>query len=988
MSKKSFCKYICLFALGLALPGCGDDQWTKPRADDNAINFRVTSGLTDARTFRATDAAQSAYEPLEPLVLRSAELERPLYLHTYVAEESERATGTDGVETRSMPVNDMEDFYTVNGNEGFEVSAYYSETGKQFMNQAVAKRLSANPNEQREVWNTTPVYYWPNNDKPLCFYAIAPLSAKSSLKNLTIAASMIAFSYTVPHSDDGKSDAEQQPDLMLAIKECNKATSDGGKAPLNFRHALSAIKFAIRDVVGGTIKDISIRGVAGAGRCIYNGPEADSGQDTFTWADNTTYNQSYSQVFDYTTAGNNVENPADDSKDIVLNDNMPEKTFMLIPQDIDENAEIEVTFVRAMDNREFKLTGKIRDNSVTRWEPGKEYIYTISTSSSNWTYHFTVMGCEQEAGDDDPGKAKFNEAEGKIVVNQTVEDGAFYKVSSYRERTNNPTKKEPVAWTAVATDGTTTLPAALDAFKDKYKTSDFVIAPTIWMPKNVYAGSGSVGAQTYDVSFHPQIVGTTWEGDWQMRTRAPIGTEQNPYDLSRVGGTGQRNTANCYVVNTSGHFKFPLFYGNAITNGSKYEPGYIFGGASKSPLQALRNFTDYKGNPISQPEIVGAHSAQLVWQDAYNLISNVKLTSDGYVSFDINKDNLQQGNAVLAVKDAAGAIIWSWHIWITEHWTEAGNLTLGLGDKNFDSYDNVGWGFTVAPYNLGWCDPKDVWYLKRTGKMTFTQSQSNQTATLDIEQREKKIEYWIGNNTYYQFGRKDPIVGFKNDQSVVKYNFGNLPYEIKSQPVSLADGIRNPNVLYVGAQESATNNDWNSAHYYNLWNNSTKYTIQTAAPGNESVDNYFYHSVKTVYDPSPAGYMVPPTGFFRIITNGKTDDASTTLDFNGSYEGMTGHSGYYTYKAYGKKGKTGDYISLTGTGHRWYGNNSTTQAGANFNPTIAYLWSSQVHFSTLYSAYGLALGPSADGSEYASNYRFIGRRAMARPVRPVRELSN
>ena len=77
----------------------------------------------------------------------------------------------------------------------------------------------------------------------------------------------------------------------------------------------------------------------------------------------------------------------------------------------------------------------------------------------------------------------------------------------------------------------------------------------------------------------------------------------------------------------------------------------------------------------------------------------------------------------------------------------------------FDAWNGEYGQFTSAPYNLGWCDPKNVWYLKRTGTMVFRQAHSGNTVTLNLEQREKKIEYWIGNNVYYQFGRKDPIVG-------------------------------------------------------------------------------------------------------------------------------------------------------------------------------------------------------------------------------------
>lgn len=1020
MSNKSVCINISLFVLGLSLLGCGDDQWIRNRASDNAISFQVTSGQANPAAFRTAEAPNSPSEPLQPLVLKSPELQRPIYLHTYVAGESERATG-ENIETRSTPVNNLADFSTVNGSDGFEVSAFYAETGKAFMSNAIAKKASTIEEGQKEVWNTTPVYYWPGNDRTLCFHAFAPLAAKDSLKNLETRNSELEFDYTVPNSTDS-TDAEHQPDLMFALKECSKATSTDGKAPLNFRHALSAVKFAIRDVVGGTVKSISIKGVAGKGHCVYKGPEATGDKDTFAWTGNTNHDCVYTQKFDYETGENYVGDLTDDSKDIVLNDKMPEKTFMLIPQDISGDAEIEITFVRASDSKEFKLSGKIRDNSVTRWEPGKEYTYTVSTSSSNWTYYFIVTGCEQEENDDDPGKGKFKGAKDKIVVNQTVTEGAYYQVTSYRERANDKKMQEPVAWTATASDGTTQIPSALNEFKDYYNNESLVIDSAKWMPKNVYKGNGSVSATKYDVSFYPQMVGTTWKGDWEMRKRSQIRTEGNPLDLSYAnGGTSQMNTANCYVVNTAGYYKFPLVYGNAITRGATYSKSYSNSLGSYSSYRALQRFKDYKGNNITQPGISGAASAMLVWQDAYNLISDVKLnkaTGTGgydYVSFKVGKENLQQGNAILAIKDNAGKIIWSWHIWITEHWTAEGEPKLGTGNVVIPNYEAGKRSFTAGPYNLGWCDPKNVWYLKRTGTMKFTQAKSNKQESLNVEQREKVIEYWIGNNTYYQFGRKDPIVGFKNSSSVVKYNFGNMPYGIQSQPVSIKDGIQNPNVLYVGGSDkdihtapSVLYDNWinsNNENFYNLWNNNAITTpltlpaegdnITTSYTKNKdiSISDYFYNGIKTVYDPSPAGYMVPPPGFFRKITNGCVYNNKPKLIFNGKTED-TGQAGYYKYIVPGTSGN----ITLTGTGHRWYSTWNVTNAvgafpGMNFNPSLAYLWSSQVILTiNNNTAFGLALGYDLSEStqkgeaRYSSNFLFSGRRAMARPVRPIKEI--
>lgn len=977
--------------------------------DDNRIRFHVTTGPTvEADRRSLSTAADDTTNLLDPLVLKSPEWEQPLYLHTYVADESERSSESFSY-SRAAQVNDIDDFSNQNKKEGFYVSS----------SSFITPFQTATPvGESQTIWTTKKAYYWPNNENTYFFSAYAPASAKDLLKNLSVANEQISFDYTVPTSETKAQDATVQPDLMFAVKNCNRATSEKGNVPLNFRHALSAIKFAVRDVVYGTIESISISGVYGSGSCVYKEQTADTEtteQETttaenyeFTWTVKEQADYEYKQTFNYNIENAPTASPTDEKNDADLNAENPEMTFMLIPQVIPNDAEIKVVFKRK-DEQKFELTGKINDNNVTEWEPGKEYVYTISTNSANWIYVFEVTGCKQTENDDEPQKGEFKENDNSIIVNQTVTEGAYYKVKSYKYRANNRNIQQAVAWNSSITKGQTTLP-------EKLKTYESLISETLidankWMPTKTDKDNGSTDFKRYDIEFYPQMTGTDWNGDWVLRARDENGEINNPIDLSTVSEDKKMNTANCYVVNAPGYYKFPLVYGNAIKDGDTNSASYIYSNTStnytnKDIYPALSNFTDYNGNAISTPKITGAKDAILVWQDAYNLISDVKLekgTDYDYVSFKVNQDQLQQGNAVLAIRDNTGTIMWSWHIWITEHWTIDKSLTIGVGDVDVNVYDtNIkyidGDKFIVAPYSLGWCDPKNVWYLKRTGIMTFVQAESNKEKKLDVEQREKKIEYWIGNNVYYQFGRKDPMVGFMNDNSVVKYNFGKLPYRIEAQTKTIQYGIQHPNVLFAGAnvQFNASAyldaNDWLSTSYYNLWNN-THQSLPNKIPSSE-LAIYHYSGIKTVYDPCPAGYQVPPVGFFRIITNGNNNSAENIdkykeqFKFNGIYS--IEPNNVYLYQA--KANEDGKYVNFHATGHRWYAENyknlENYHGGDNFNPKIVYLWSNQIYFHVNNrSAYGLALGLNDEKKEYASNFEFIGRRAMARPVRPVKEFT-
>lgn len=966
-------KYIFIGLVLLACNSCVNDtldELARPSVSADAISFGVTSGVTSEMGTRHNTCDDA--DLLEPLVLSSSDADFPLYLHTYVKDIDECDTYGQRT-TRAAQVNDITDFVSLNKNDGFHIKAYDDDNRAIIPRYAVAKPQSDNTSES--VWNTTPTYYWPVDDRLLYFYAYAPMAEADLLQAMAVdnTYKTISFDYEAPRgmmNGDDHIDAESQPDIMFAMAECNKSMSIDGKVPMNFRHALSAIKFAVRDVVEGTIEQIKIKGVAGKAHCVYT-KTSDPATDEFVWTNYEERGSTYVQTFDYVTTNKT-------SGDEILTDRMPSKTFMLIPQEIPEDAEIEIVFSRTNDPKTFTLKGKIRDNNVTHWEPGKEYIYTISTTSSNWTYHFNILGSEQTPNINEPSSGVFIDGD-SIILNQTVTTGAYFKVQSYRERTNNHRDKEPVAWyISNISDGVIIPP---EYFDFDVATPD--LAPDKWIPTKTMNGAGSIDFQPYNMVFAPQMAVTDYEGDAELQRRDEYGSASAPVDLSTVNGT--MNTANCYVVNASGYFKFPLVYGNAIKSGQTNSSCYSYTAPTvnsyASTYPSLTNFVDYKGNAITSPKITGAADAILVWEDAYNLISNVKLNAQdgayGTVSFKVNREDLQQGNAVIAIRDASGVIIWSWHIWITEHWSDEGSLQL-TGDIAVNTYDSglvANDKYYAAPRNLGWCDPKDVWYLQRVGNITFKQADSGYSEKINVKQREAEIEYWIGNNTYYQFGRKDPIVGFMNDQSVVKYNFGTYPYMMEPQTKSLQEGIQKPNVLFVGAAHAAENNDWSSVSYHNLWNNSSEFA--TTAPTTDNAVAYHYSSVKTVYDPCPAGYMVPPLGFFKNITNGNGNDSANDLIFNGTKgTDERGNTVYYVNTA-----TPGVYLNLYGTGHRWYANGGAASAGANFGPTCCYLWSSNIVFN-IGSAYGLALGGDYD----TSNFHFVGRRAMARPVRPIREL--
>lgn len=989
-------------------------------ADDYLFNEEITVG-SDAISFEAYASAgedqgvtRSGEKPLyDPLVLGDGQGEN-LYLHTYVTDNIGSLPGDESeqVMTRGNQISTSADLIRYHGD--YKVLATV-DNGKNYFGWVNARNNSSDKN----VWITDRVEYWPG-DKVVDFYAVSPASEFSRLNELLINSGRMTFKYTLPSSGNNR-DAEAQQDLLLTSSTCNKSGSVNGRAPLTFSHALAAVKFAVRDVANGEIENIRISGVRTQGECryVYDGLV---GKGTVSWS-SLEGNGEFSQDFNYKISGLGAVDSADENADILLNSSMPEKTFMMIPQEISSDAEIIVTVKRTgMTPERIELRGKIRANQISEWKAGHEYVYTISTSKSNWIYVLEAYG-NRNSSTGEYGVTKGDQiyayspsavildAGGRVqsYPHDIYGNNASFYVRSFRYHANDPAKREILSWKATHGEGKQY--RVVSSNREEYVSGHDLTAAE-WIPtRSALAGSGSFAAEgekkTLTFATHHQL--TDWPGDtWMQSQNAyPGNSETNPWDLSKAGGNLSRNTANAYIIDREGWYCFPLVYGNAIKNGGTNAKAYQYQGTTNG---YNKNMVNYSGSAITGPwiSVNDSYKADIVWSDVYNTLSDVQIRTingEKMIVFQANRFNMQQGSVVIALYNGSSAI-WSWHIWITEHWLDhtTGQSNAFKSNGKFASYEesSSGWrqrgdilinnsyvgssyGYYISPYNLGWCDPKNVDYLRRPSTMTFTQYDASgkatgKTATLKILQDGERVEYKYGNNTYYQWGRKDPIVGFVDHSQTVKRNFGPKKYALTEKPsgIDIETAIKNPHVFYYGGE------DWLTSSLYNLWNNSTSAT----------------KGIKTVYDPCPPGYMVPPAKMFEFI--GPDDNGSfTNMDSNNSmlsrFNGTKVDN--YTFKAcVGNKNSQTNQNSvwLTSTGNRWWTNGSLLNGtifngGDNFNTQIVYLWSSgsRTGSSDKVKSNGLALGldkfNSNGDNEYVICSYFVGRKTMARPVRAIRE---
>lgn len=949
-----------LTAMSFALVSCFKDELVGSRVNSrsNIIGFGISAATTadGAPLTRATQYADSA------LLMLGRGGADTLYLHA--SYQNNFSTVSSGKEpaTRGVPVNSS-NFSTVCKN--FSVSAF-TPTGAPYMKNVRVDNLA------NGIWSSDEEHFWPEEgDMALDFFACAPseytygpegsavtvpVLAQDDIAFTTKDSKKLEFDYTVPGAGEGVTNAaELQPDIMFAYSACSRDKSSAGSVPLEFYHALAGVRFVTKDISAGTVKSITLKNLYGAGKCTYVFPDGD-GELSITWNfDGQQQNASFLQEFNV-----KVNNQQTGEQDIT--DKAPETTFMMLPQDI-ENAEVEVLFNDG--ETDYTLTGKLYDPSITSadndtdlstWDAGKIYTYAISTESINWTYVFEVT---------------------PTITLKLGETSAPYTVTSYRYRTSNPSEKQPVAWMAKARSAIETDPAD-NSVKDILSDLSTVVT------EFDYSGYGSeAGAVEHNFVMEAGVLRTTYKQDAEMQSYPPKGSLEKPYDLSTSGDTKPRETANCYAVNASGTYMLPLVYGNAIKNGKPNTSAY------SNP-----DFKDYLDNSIVDPYIYNNHGYQpydacLVWSDGYYMFENVHLSDDKqWLVFSINADYMQQANAVLAVRDSQRRIMWSWHIWVTERTLQTVHQV-----QDYDSGQLNAYGLMQC--NLGWVDAKWVYYNSRNLDFDFTQNTSGNVQSLKVIQEGAAFDYKDVGSTYYQWGRKDPLVALQNwdtygyedyrlhQTSDPKYVYRHS----KGQNTTIGGAIQNPNVYFT---RSTDIDPETGKPYAANWLRHNVPTLWNTEQGNQSSTN----SVKTIYDPSPRGYKVPVPRAFAVFVDGCTGDGSSPAEqgtLNGEQSSVEPHNTYYVWT--GKDG-TGKQIPMTGTGQRADVANLPVYKEGDNLAEIGGLWAlyGVYYWSCIQakeaSGYTLVIrhdGWGNSGGNITYSYLFQGTKTMARPVRCIED---
>lgn len=224
-------------------------------------------------------------------------------------------------------------------------------------------------------------------------------------------------------------------------------------------------------------------------------------------------------------------------------------------------------------------------------------------------------------------------------------------------------------------------------------------------------------------------------------------------------------------------------------------------------------FEDASGNILTKAGGANIHplSAKLLWQDTDELVEQVALVN-GRVQVKMGRS---RGNALIAVYDKANPnaedakVLWSWHLWCTP-----------VPQIIEYTAPRTGHEYTIMDRNVG----------ATTSTLGLVTTQGLQ----------------------YQFGRKDPFTtSLDYDKNVAVFlrnvRSDSLPHLFSyEEPLTIAQAIGKPDVFI--HRMNLSGGKWcETSEMKYLWGNP------------EGQAEYFPSlTVKTIYDPCPIGYKVPP----------------------------------------------------------------------------------------------------------------------------------
>lgn len=871
---KSHTYIVCGIALAASLftVACTDDDIVSPnkqQRDAEAVHFNIVDGQRMALAQRANGLTRGITpQPLPASTFETHQLE--VQSNVPLADACLEETTIEGfmpVKADTKTRGDLTTTLTQNfSSSGYRGISTISSTPNWFYNEAT-----------QSDGQLIKEYLWYHLIPHARFFAVYP-QVTNSYPNISLSPATYSGTPFVNFTVD--TDVRNQKDLMTACSG-NVVYSTPGTAPttnLNFHHALTAITFAVGKnlSLNKIIDRVELQNVLATAKYTLPTTYGTAG----TWDLTTSTARTTVSLSSLYVNTNRAENAT------IIGNNGDNFTFMMIPQPI-QGKGIKA-YIHCTDGTTITSTLKGDD-----WLPGTTREYKLTQKNSN-RYHITATSPAAAVAYDKTESDEYTirswREDFDPVTNSIVQTPVAWKVVKYEESADNG---------ATWTDLSTTKPAWLTALsKDQ--------------------GTGGVAGEQGKATLKTDIIDNLKAYNKVLKDATPKGTATNPFNLANPG-SGATNyiveSANSYLISAPGYYCIPLIYGNAIknniANGSAYintdPPKIVYIGNQGNVDIILHTFLDHNGLPIHSPYINVQNSsnpatqAAIVWMDQPNLVTNSSLhvqRHDGidFVEFEITKNDIRNGNAVISIKNASGTVMWSWHLWF-DH-SDALDL---IECKN---HDNIPYKFTRK--TLGYAHYKDEgtnYSQPRQIRVTVEQqggyNQQKESAQFVVIQNNGSDK--INICTYYQFGRKDAFSAI--DKKYPIPNDYSFIYQGSSQTIGTT--IQHPGTVY---DVSAYPQNHYRQIYANIWSAKNRVWDE----GNSTYTNN--PVVKTIYDPCPAGFNMPAGKAFTGFTvTGELVTASGLINKVGDWDAgfhfktNTGSQQTVYFPAMGELSNTGVY---------------------------------------------------------------------------------
>lgn len=835
---------------------CKDDPTEDVLPRSSAVSFEPSVGADDWNTMPQTRSGGEGFPVDTTYVIEvpdAAPEGGPLYLHVAVADGIESAgaerLAAEAPQTRGAQITGS-NFY-----DSFGVCALCY---KKFMATAPFNLMENLKVEKSTNWATG--VRWPGSLNAV-FYAYAPY-ADATAENFTISnvrKNPAEEGVSLDLRQDPGITAAQSSDLLVAGS--GEVLPTGGTAvSMRFRHAMAAIKFKADPLNfdSGSLDALGIQNIQLDGTLSFR-----AGDNTTKWSNLGGRNTVWLHK-----GGSHLVGPGDDL--------VPEgHTYFAIPQELSNSddpakqPQLSVTFTA----NGVTKTAELPLAATGSWTVGKTYTYTLSRSADKpnpgWDYTFEVN-------------------DGKNEVNlQYHQQSIDIPVKSFGKPKDGSGAQQAVGWKyEYSTDGGKSWIASTTG------TVNGILGTFTLSMSAPVSGSNGTNHKLGTLAAYEAKTWANEEDNLLKKANSPSANSQMPYDLSTLSphvadndvNSTKRTTSNCYIVNGYGYFKIPVVYGNALKKGAANTSAYQMTG-SYNTTECQTPWINHGDQGITKPWIVDMlgsemSSAGVLWQDAQNLVKNVQLSSDKrFITFFVDQNTIKQGNAVISLWNNANQIMWSWHIWVTPYTGKAINGNNIFADRVLTNA--AGANFTMMGMPVGHCTGDSQNWEEKSIMLRLTQNGTETQKTLTLKRRSFRRRK-AGNTPLYQWGRPTPLPAGIYDETKdlkevndSKQMFGKYTqiYGYNGQTIATYLAIQRPYNIYYKVNGSGSS-------AYSSWTTNTRRNYWDMA--NRSNDNNNGHgwATKSIYDPSPRGYVMPTRNTFSAFLKGQGVTQSVTTNNN------------------------------------------------------------------------------------------------------------